>query len=681
MASEDDRTDDGASSETKKPNFLKKLLHLGRKSSEKALAEKRDAAEKGLFDNPSELDASTRAWARAYEGLRTKTMAESSLAKFSLGLTPDAFGRANAHTATRISSLKAVTSSAQNKANKHAKLEGHIVAVGEFGKKMQDTISAALTAYPLAGMAWSGLCAVAPYIAQPLSSRKDMRDGLQHVIDQLGWYMDLVRVLLRSSWEKGEEFAQLQKTPEACVVQLYEKLVLYQVHVVVEVFHTNKLVKLIKVYLGQTNWAQEIEDIKNLEQSVVKRISEGLKVEVAEHLRGLSSHVVSIDETLLRIEKGAEEGRIREAVERHGDLIGKFKAIDYEYTMKMNPLRVEGTCEWICQHPGFKSWPDGPDKMLLVSADPGCGKSVLARYLVEDFLPRQKPESAVCYFFFKEQLKPENREQTVALCAILHSLFTQRPLLVDACNKAVREAGNRLQSDFTALWDIFEKVVTDKTAGPVLVVLDALDECNPKERERLLGWINILLSRPEKASGVKFLCTTRGYPRIADLFDALGTSKVRLSGEDKINAGKIQKEIGLVVEHRLKELAKPPKSLVESQIQSIRNALGSNGQTQRTYLWVKLMFDALEEELDNAADDIATLVAKLPQTLSGVYETLLRRVKSDDFDAVQIVLRLVIAANRPLTLRELNTALKVRGKIGVKNEAALHLVPDDNFRR
>jgi hypothetical protein len=79
-----------------------------------------------------------------------------------------------------------------------------------------------------------------------------------------------------------------------------------------------------------------------------------------------------------------------------------FRTSNYESHRDRNPEPVNGTCQWLLQHPNYVKWRDSHlSNLLWVSADPGCGKSVLARFLADDEL---KPtESRItCYFFFKD---------------------------------------------------------------------------------------------------------------------------------------------------------------------------------------------------------------------------------------------------------------------------------------
>ncbi|KAF9893432.1 Nuclear factor NF-kappa-B p100 subunit [Aspergillus nanangensis] len=65
--------------------------------------------------------------------------------------------------------------------------------------------------------------------------------------------------------------------------------------------------------------------------------------------------------------------------------ISLFKTSTYESFKNFNPKRVPDTCEWFLEHEKFEEWKasDGADIFWLF-ADPGCGKSVLARALVDE---------------------------------------------------------------------------------------------------------------------------------------------------------------------------------------------------------------------------------------------------------------------------------------------------------
>lgn len=146
---------------------------------------------------------------------------------------------------------------------------------------------------------------------------------------------------------------------------------------------------------------------------------------------------------------------------------------DTTYERYKNSVKdwVEGTCQWFLQQNHFKEWLKQDSGPLIVSADPGCGKSVLARYLVERVLPQS---STICYFFFKEQ---DQNKVFQALCALLHQLLYQKDFLIDHAIPYFRKDGANLINSTQSLWAILGNAVKDPRAGPIIFVLDALDEC------------------------------------------------------------------------------------------------------------------------------------------------------------------------------------------------------------
>jgi hypothetical protein len=152
----------------------------------------------------------------------------------------------------------------------------------------------------------------------------------------------------------------------------------------------------------------------------------------------------------------------------------------YEWYKNRVEERVEGTCKWFLQHANFQEWVKQDSGPLLVSADPGCGKSVLAKYLVDHVLPES---ATVCYYFFKDQDQNTVRQ---ALCALLHQLFSQKPALIQHAMKQYEKDGKEVVNSTTSLWTILGDALQDSQAGPVVIVLDALDECAESEFEDLM---------------------------------------------------------------------------------------------------------------------------------------------------------------------------------------------------
>lgn len=184
--------------------------------------------------------------------------------------------------------------------------------------------------------------------------------------------------------------------------------------------------------------------------------------------------------------------------DQHHQCHQAFKTSTYEQFKDINPDRVECTCKWVLCHPQYLQWHTKPhDDLLWISADPGCGKSVLTRSLVDNEL-RPTDQHTVCYFFFKDNEEQDNL--ATALCALLHQLFTCQPHLIRYGISARKKAGNLLANEIPELWRTLVAAASDSEAHNVTCVLDALDECRPSDRGLLIELLSSFYTQISTAS-------------------------------------------------------------------------------------------------------------------------------------------------------------------------------------
>lgn len=343
--------------------------------------------------------------------------------------------------------------------------------------------------------------------------------------------------------------------------------------------------------------------------------------------------------------------------------------VTYEWYKDRIANRVEGTCSWFTQHTYFQDWLAQESGPLLVSADPGCGKSVLAKYLVDVVLPR---ESCICYFFFKDQDQSTMRQ---ALCALLHQLFHRQPALIKHALPQFEADGESLRNSTASLWKVFEASIKDPQAGSIIIVLDALDECTEGDLKTLVSNIEGGVSCGQNASSrLKWLLTCRPYDQIMSRFSKLRLTcpQLHIPGDDK--SEDICKEVNQVIMYRANEFAK-----LKSLTVSLKDHLYEHLQmiTHRTYLWVHLVFEYLDREgFKKTTSGLDSAINTLPKSVSDAYEQILR--KSKDRSVVQRVLSIILAASRPLSVSELNTAMNV--SYDSKSIESLDLEEEDDFR-
>ena len=203
---------------------------------------------------------------------------------------------------------------------------------------------------------------------------------------------------------------------------------------------------------------------------------------------------------------------------RRIDVLKRLNVSKYRDQKDRNPVRIPGTCEWLVTHPIFQAWKEiQRSQMLWVSANPGCGKSVLAKYLADSVLTSH-PGRTVGYFFFKDDFE-DQRSIAKAICCILHRLFYHnRGLLTERIIEQF-EMNERIVDSFSDLWDVLISAAKQKDAGEIICLLDAFDECEQDGWSQLTEALQRLYTDETRHEfNLKFLITSRLYGRIRHRF-------------------------------------------------------------------------------------------------------------------------------------------------------------------
>ena len=332
-------------------------------------------------------------------------------------------------------------------------------------------------------------------------------------------------------------------------------------------------------------------------------------------------------------------------------------ASDYKSDKEFVSKRVAGTCEWFLQDDRFLNWRDSDTSRLLwVSAGPGCGKSVLARALIDERkVCRDTTDSTICYFFFKDG-QEQRTSGANALSALLHQLFENTALITYALPTFSRY-GKKLRDAFTELWEVLLMSAADPRAGEIICVLDALDECEENARNQLIGKLVSFFSHEvyQHASlKLKFLVTSRPYDDLELKFEQLSTfsTYMRFDGDEK--SWMIGQEINLVIDAKIPHIAggfdHEGRKRISERLKDMKN---------RTYLWLFLTIDIIEKSPSNfrRKSDIESILSNLPAEISDAYDKILQR--STDKTKARILLEFIVAATRLLSLEEANVALTI----------------------
>jgi hypothetical protein len=363
----------------------------------------------------------------------------------------------------------------------------------------------------------------------------------------------------------------------------------------------------------------------------------------------------------------------------------------YEHDDNFHEQIFENTGKWLFDELRVKNWRDTDRSSILwLTSSPGLGKSSLAKALAtqrdnwwEDGSLFPERYTTVTYYFFREG---HARRMTAAsaVCAMVHQLFEKTPhpgFIHQTWTRLPtgRKVKNLLKEpsadfdkpwlDFDKVWPHFVRCAMDYRAGHFVCVLDAVDECDPKERRQLLRALGHFYSKTSSRSSrsphsvVKFFITSRQLEGtlkqdFEKLRDLAGPGLTMLVNADEL-LPLIHSDMELFIEVIINDI--PIK-----QRNRVKQALQGNGK--RTWLWLRaatsLIMNTFKVEGDILlpSSDIDALLHDFPMDVQGVYEKALNMTSARwGTPLVEKMLHILLAAQRPLSCSELFSAMQLAG--------------------
>lgn len=460
-----------------------------------------------------------------------------------------------------------------------------------------------------------------------------------------------------------EQYKPLQKP----LTQLYALIIEYQAKAICHL-SKSQLNRAWQKVTGPEEWAAKETKLRSASEDCKAFIGAGLQKEARkradEQLKVMKSAYTVQQDILNTMRQGEQDKHERQLLQDLSSVCPTY-ASDKDF----NPVKAPGTCEWFIKDEQFLEWRySSSSTVLWVSAGPGCGKSVLARSLIdvdlstnttsftltEGNITEENVQTTVCYFFFKDGAEGRTTASN-ALSAILHQLFASQAQaeLIKYAMQAHRNFGDSLTTNFPELWNILFACAASKQSGNIVCVLDALDECNGKSRRDLITKLQELYLS-NSCPKLKFLITSRPYDDIKlSLQPSIEAARyVHFDADDKTDA--ISEDINLVIDMKVDHFARHFSSNDKRRISTRLKSMGT-----RTYLWLHLTFEIMEEspsEYSRQAD-IEDLLADIPLVLSDAYEKILSRVKNPA--RTKTFFEILLAAREPLRTAQANEALSL----------------------
>jgi WD40 repeat protein len=316
----------------------------------------------------------------------------------------------------------------------------------------------------------------------------------------------------------------------------------------------------------------------------------------------------------------------------------------------LEEVRIEGSCKWFARRDTFQQWadPDLEDAPVIywVSAKPAIGKSVLSAYVINNLTELNLDCS---YYFFRYGDKDKS-----TVSGLLRSLLYQLAIRsIDVREKLLSmiEKGIRFdKDDAKVVWRKLVEPIISKLKSPATRywVIDALDECAD------LKVLFPLIASIDPASRIRILMTSRRLPEITEQFaDLRRTNYAPQILCEEISFDDTRVDIEFYLERNRAKIHVGHDVQRDSFLKYILE------KSEGCFLWVRLVLDELA--LTWSVQDVQRILDEVPQNMEPLYTRALTIMSSrpkPSRDLARAILMWTVCAIRPLTLSELQEALK-----------------------
>ena len=342
---------------------------------------------------------------------------------------------------------------------------------------------------------------------------------------------------------------------------------------------------------------------------------------------------------------------------RHYPDLFKTTAMEsYQNRLKSlkKPIQA-GTCSWVEMTREYKEWICRGDYQLLwLTGNAGMGKSTLAAYVISK-LRDESENAAVIHVFCADT---DTYSVNNILCAAIYQLIGGSEILRDVAiqndntysSKEGRHGTSGHARRLEDLWDLFSSVVKGSDLKRVYLVIDGLDNCQPKMQKELMALLN---AGPEK---LRVLVTSQP---LEDLRLALWNDHQELQQRSRVQRleanhyeGDINSDIGRLLQTKISEI-REKRGWREKEEQEALQYL--SGQRAGIFLPFVICLETLEHtEVQSVKTDLKGIFNNL-KDLDATYEKLMKSMSIRFQDKPSSIMNNVIYTQRPLTVRELGS--------------------------
>ena len=327
-----------------------------------------------------------------------------------------------------------------------------------------------------------------------------------------------------------------------------------------------------------------------------------------------------------------------------------------------NPPPFPGTCEWLINSDEYQSLLRGGNSMTLwISGNAACGKSVQARFIVEQLKHNHFSRSQTVLFYFFKQGSEDQNSTIAAIRSLLCQLLDQKEELSSLVERSFGASPKQPYDSYDALYIALQSALKDQRCGDVFCVIDGVDQILPAERDIIFDLAKLCIkpghSGPSLSNNTfKLIFTVRLTSMVREAMsrvsDIRQTPALWLKSEDQAAELMIKQDLELYIRAGVRALS--------SKFSREKEALLVKQLVERAdtnFLWAHLILAKMKASPSLIGAVLDGIINEYPRQMDDLYRSLLGGTAISEKG--RIILQLIVGSATPMTLSELNTAFAI----------------------
>ena len=524
-----------------------------------------------------------------------------------------------------------------------------------------------------AALPWAGVRFILQVAVGDIVKFDFVVDGTESIARMLGRYAIFEDIYLRHTSKASNELKN-------ALIRLYSTILLYQSKaksffdqssskrilkstLITEDEFENLAKKMIREQSNVDHYAA-ILDAQN--QNSISDSLETLSISQCEKYGKLIDLLHSIDGPILRMASQLNSIEDHLDKSKRDEILRWVSAQPYvDHHEQISKNALAGTGRWLLEDPIYAEWYRGSTSSLLwLHGKVGAGKSTLCSIVIGDTIKRFEAGQCpppVYFYCSRNAAEPQRSDPSAILSSIVRQLSCAKPgglPLLPPIIEMYEKKGQGFDSQGLHIDKARELITALAEYYPVTtIIIDALDECDPEEREMLLDAIESLLQDSSLGLLKVFLssrddqdiaCQLRNYPNL-ELVSSRNSTDIEAFVREETDR-LIKKRRLLRNSHAKEEL----KVLITNEVS--RSADGM-------FRWASLQLELLcSMKLDQ---DVRSRLGQIPPKLEELYgeiyeKNLLNHPGEVGRSIISNVMKWLLCAQRPMKSSEFCTAVVLK---------------------